>query len=680
MKYGKINNVNVYHYTEFNEFYNANRSLFYRGRKFYKNITVDNRKIKTYYYDIPMSFDIETTSISKEIGSYCYIWQFQITDHCFIGRSLSEYVDFINILSDKLNLSENKKIIVYVHNLSYEFQFIKDFFIIKNVLATKTHQPITAETDTVIYKCSLKLSGMSLDTLSHTVGAKKLTGYLDYDKKRNSSTVLTVKEIKYCIEDVNIIIKYITEQRDIYGEIKKIPNTLTGRVRKELRDNVTTEYKNIMKNLTISGIGEYQLLKEAYQGGFTHSNYTFTDITVKDIVSYDFNSSYPARFIYNNFPMSRGVKVNTGNITHDKLNEYINKYCCIMKCKLTELCVKEEKECIIPKHKCKAVNSVINNNRIMSADELIITLTDVDFRNIIKFYDYEEIYISDLYIYKRGRLPDYLINTVIKWYREKNELKNVKGSETQYNLRKILLNSLYGCSVTDVIQDTVTYHNGWLINTGETPDDKIKKYNDSDKLFFYPWGVFCTAYARNELFNIIYDMGKNYIYSDTDSVKCVRNEKTEAIITGYNLKYIEMKKKSNIYIDKIGEAEFDGHYDIFKTLGSKRYIYTADGVTHITLSGIRNKGKKYIINKYGKYGVYKYFNNGLAVPADDTGKLTHFYIDTEPTPYILTDYNGVTEEVIITSSVYLENAPFSLTVDEAYINFLLGYRSKVNGI
>ena len=55
--------------------------------------------------------------------------------------------------------------------------------------------------------------------------------------------------------------------------------------------------------------------------------------------------------------------------------------------------------------------------------------------------------------------------------------------------------------VTDIIRDVIGYDNELEWNTKETNAQKeLEKYNKSRRRFnFYPWGVFCTAYSRRNL-------------------------------------------------------------------------------------------------------------------------------------------------------------------------------------
>ena len=116
---------------------------------YYKNAdyTVKNdivRKNGRVYDDNIYSFDIETTSVflsakneisdfdySKKPENYTdldkigfmYIWQFSINSDVYYGRTVPELIEFLTAL--KKNIIATK--IVYVHNLGFEFQFLRNF-------------------------------------------------------------------------------------------------------------------------------------------------------------------------------------------------------------------------------------------------------------------------------------------------------------------------------------------------------------------------------------------------------------------------------------------------------------------------------------------------------------------------------------------------------------------------
>src|SRR5699024_4136575 len=78
-------------------------------------------------YELVTSFDIETTSYSNngEDIAFMYIWQFSIENYVVYGRTWEEYFDFIDKVREVGEVTPGQQLIIWVHNLSFEFQFIR---------------------------------------------------------------------------------------------------------------------------------------------------------------------------------------------------------------------------------------------------------------------------------------------------------------------------------------------------------------------------------------------------------------------------------------------------------------------------------------------------------------------------------------------------------------------------
>ena len=79
------------------------------------------------YVNIPAAFDIETSSfyINGEKQSTMYIWMFGIDNMVTYGRTWTEFETFIHVLEKVMGLNFDTRLVVYVHNLAYEFQFMR---------------------------------------------------------------------------------------------------------------------------------------------------------------------------------------------------------------------------------------------------------------------------------------------------------------------------------------------------------------------------------------------------------------------------------------------------------------------------------------------------------------------------------------------------------------------------
>ena len=679
------------------------------GLTYLFNKTIKKRNGPTYCKDI-VTFDIETTNTYHEGNKVAYMYAFGIcinSSYVYIGRTWTDFIEMITLIKNHLGLNKDKHLIIWVHNLAFEFQFIRDLFVWESVFSIDNRTPIKAVTfDGIEFRCSYVLSGYSLASVAKNLVAhdvKKLVGNLDYDLIHNPTTPLTQLEIDYLVNDVVIVSYYIEEQISEYKNILRIPLTNTGRVRKHIfnatmytkdkkgRAVKNRKYIDLIQSLTISQ-DEYLQLKRGFQGGFTHANVMYVGKTVDDVTSYDFTSSYPAVMLSEKFPMSKGTVI-TLKDKNDFIYHIDNNACLF---DVTFYDLEENIELYdnpLSFSKCKVSGDYeLNNGRIVSAKQVTTTLTEVDYKIIRTFYHFSKMTVKNFRVYKKDYLPKPFIEAILELYKNKTTLKGVSGSEVEYQRSKGMLNSCYGMCVTDVAKDEIIFNGSEWYTKAVDVDKVLENYNKSYKrTLFYPWGVWITAYARRNLFTAIYTIGEDYIYSDTDSVKIKNADKYQDYFNKYNQAVISKVSKCLEYykIDiesaapktikgsskPIGVWDYDGHYKQFKTLGAKRYMCTYDDDSlHITIAGLgKERGCNYIKKQNNPYD---FFNDGMSVPAEDTGKLTHTYIDsTDDDNFIqqcdITDYQGNTETITLTSFVHLEKAPFQITIQPAFKDYII---------
>lgn len=660
-----------------------------------------------YYYNIECGFDIETTSlmVQDRKSAFMYVWMFGIKDTIFYGRTWEELLFLLKEISKILELNEFNQLICYIHNMGYEFQFMQKYFNWTNVFAVDERKPIKASCDLGIeFRDSYILSGMSLDKTAENLTnhkIEKLVGNLDYDLIRTQDTVLSDKELSYCENDVRIILAYINEQMALSGDIAKIPLTNTGRVRKYVGDNCYytnkshkksssgkyKRYSDLMKNLQVTE-EDYKMLKRAFQGGYTHANANHVNKVIENVSSYDFTSSYPACMLSEKYPMSSSVELKPKSIK--EFNEMRKKYCLVFDVEFTNIISTFEHENYISESKCmKLDNKIVNNGRVVKAEKLVTTITNVDFDIIEQTYKWDKMAIGNVIGYYKNFLPKPIIESVLNLYEDKTTLKGVEDKEVEYMLSKGMLNSTYGMSVTDIVKEVNTYNNVEWIKEPSSIEDDIKKYNKSKKRFlYYPWGVFITAYARRNLWSGILAIKEHYIYSDTDSIKCYNSEEHKEYFEKYNrivlmkmgamCEYYDIDKErlkpKNIYgVDKeIGIWDYEGTYSRFKTLGAKRYLVEEDGNMFLTVAGLSKKnGIQYMSEKcnHDNTKVFNMFNDNLYIPPENTGKMTHTYID-DPQEYTVQDYQGHESHILTKTGIHLSKCDFTLSISIEYGTFI----------
>lgn len=194
------------------------------------------------YYNIPCAFDCEASSFydgESKVG-IMYVWTLGIDGLVVMGRTWEEYVEVMRRLVEGLHVDRTVRLLVYVHNLGYDFQFFRKWFHWTKVFAISPRTPLYAlSTDGVEYRCSYLLSGYGLAKLGdelRTFKVAKLVGDLDYSLVRHSGTELTPEEIGYCVNDVKVVMAYIAERMESDGDLARLPLTKTGYVRTYCRN------------------------------------------------------------------------------------------------------------------------------------------------------------------------------------------------------------------------------------------------------------------------------------------------------------------------------------------------------------------------------------------------------------------------------------------------------------
>ena len=120
------------------------------------------------YVALPCSYDIETTSfrIREDRLATAYAMIINIDSNMYIARTWEEVEYIFGRLPNIFKLGESRHLIIYVHNLPFDFQFTAPHLNIQQVFATDTHEPLYAIANGIEFRCSYKLSGKSLENLA----------------------------------------------------------------------------------------------------------------------------------------------------------------------------------------------------------------------------------------------------------------------------------------------------------------------------------------------------------------------------------------------------------------------------------------------------------------------------------------------------------------------------------
>ena len=634
------------------------------------------------------SFDIETTSylildgkqvsgieyqnLTKEeqeraeFRSCMYIWMFSINDIVYYGRTWEEFKKFLN----RLEMYSKEKKIVFIHNLSFEFQFLKGVFNFTDVMARKSHKVMRCffEDYNIELRCTYMMSNCALKYLPKLfdLPVKKQVGDLDYTLIRTPNTEITTQEMKYCENDCLVIYYYIQRELETYERVDKIPLTSTGHVRRELKERISEDwnYKNKVKKAINTDPHIYNLLQDAFVGGYTHANWIYTDEIIKNVDSWDFTSSYPYILVTHQFPSTEFKRCYIKDVKNMS-----KRFAYILVVKFKNIKCKYFNN-FISQSKCRNIKGgKYDNGRIIEAEELETTITDIDFYFILESYNcqYE---IEEIYYSKYDFLPKQFIEFVLEKYVNKTEFKNVEGKEVEYMKEKNKFNSLYGMSVTNMIRDEVIFDNkeGWFEKPLTNMEIISALQNEKKKGFLsFAYGVWVTAYARSNLLKNVIKLDEYVIYCDTDSMK-LKQGYNKNVIEEYNnfvhKKIDYVSKTLEIPIEKfspkdvfgerhiLGVFDSDGKYNEFITQGAKKYAITKwikkekikDNmniikienekalVLEITVAGVPKQGAKALKD-------LSEFKDNFVFNFKDTNKNLVIYCENQK-EFCLTDYQG----------------------------------------
>lgn len=606
-----------------------------------------------------------------------YIWQWQIgKDITVIGRTWEEFLDVVNRMKDVL---EGDYIVVYVHNLSYEFQFLRGIYSFgqDEVFAVKSRKVLRCfMLDCLEFRCSYLHSNMNLDTYLSKFGVehKKLT--LDYNKKRYPWTELTDDELAYCVNDVKGLVEALTVEMAHDGDtLYTIPLTSTGYVRRDAKKAM----RKVARGYIVEQLPDYEtykMLREAFRGGNTHANRWYSCRTIHNVNSADRSSSYPDVMLNCNFPISKFYKLGERDYKYvlDLLKQ--KGKACLFRCAFTGIKLRRDDwGCpYLALGKCRKVTTAaLDNGRILSADYLETTLTDVDLRIVLKEYTFEDVVFRDVAYARYGRLPLELRKTIINYYRLKTELKGVEGQELLYLKSKNKLNSLYGMCAQDPVKQDILYILGQFMEQNENPET-ILENNNKRAFLTYAWGVWVTAWARLRLEeglelahgDINDPKAPQFIYCDTDSVKYTGNINW----SNYNNnRKVESKSSNAFATDPFGETHYMGVFEMehsmvdFRTMGAKKYVSreTYNSPLTLTVAGVN---KKKGAEELAKAGGIDSFVEGFTFR--DAGGLEAVYNDSPEFAY----YEVEGRKIQITSNVYLKPSTYTLGLSADYARLL----------
>ena len=567
---------------------------------------------------------------------------------CLWGDKPSDCVKTVETVNNSMN---GTKTVVYVHNLAYDWVFLRKFFILSfgdpaYQLNTKPHYPIMIQFENgVELRDSLILSQRSIEKWGADMNVlhQKAVGKWEYDRIRCQQDPLTEDELLYISNDVIAGVECLDAlRRTLQKRHAGMPYTATGIVRNDCREAGKPSKAHDWYTRNMADFEWYQAAESCYHGGYTHASRHIVGWVENDVKCFDFASSYPYVMLSEKFPCEAFQAVDLDKVKLTVDDVLSSSYACMVEFCASGVELKDYFEPMpnLQLYKCEYVlNPVVDNGRILKAEMIDIFVTEVDLAIIMQQYKFREKSLKKAWISSKDYLPKWFTDFVYQLFVDKTQLKGV--DQIRYNIAKAKINACYGMTVQKICKDEITenYETGEYVITSCMTEEE---YNKSVKRFssFLPYyiGVYVTAYAMRNLYRLG-SCVEDWLYTDTDSIYG----------TGWNMKKVD---QYNDYCKKLlaargypgvehkgreywlGVAELDGEYSEFKTLGAKRYCCrdTGTGQLKITVAGVPKKtGVKCLNDDINN------FVEGLVFDGETTGKLTHVYTYVDE---IYTDQSG----------------------------------------
>lgn len=569
-----------------------------------KIITKKDKKVS----DIIISFDIETTRIDipeeNRINhqSIMYLWQLGVlykgNTYTMYGRTWKSFFYFYEKIQEF-----GVPLIIWVHNLSHEFQFLSGFinFSKEDVFCLKSRKILKATDRNITFRCSYLHCNMSLDKYAKTWKVT-LKSKMDYEVERYPWTPLDNEVIDYSCRDVEALCESLSAEMSFDNDtLLTVPYTSTSYVRRDLKRLL---YANPW---TLKKVKEcypdarlYKKLRDAFRGGDTHANRHYSGKIINtEVHSYDEVSAYIYSIVCQKYPVTPFKPCQK---TPDISFIIKHKYAYLFYAEFENIRLKSFFDSIPYISESKNLLSYseigdmnLDNGRILSAERIKLCLTDYDIEIISNEYEWSKIIITDIEYSEYGYLPKPYRESAMDYFVKKTQ--NDKGTYI-YSKSKNKLNSLYGMHAENPVHENTQYINGEYKKHGITSEyieSELKKGKEH-AFTCYTWGCWTTAHARYNLWELQNIVRSDLIYGDTDSSKFCGDYSSD--IDTINNRRIEIDKKMGGYAyDKKGNIHYLGIFEKepdmseFITLGAKKYAYrdNESGKLHITVSGVSSK-------------------------------------------------------------------------------------------
>lgn len=619
------------------------------------------------YANVLATFDIETTNMRDIKQSFMWHWQACIEGKVIVGRTWDEFSEFLERIHE--SLPEDLCFVWYVHNLAFEFQFLRAIHhfderplrpgIDSEVFCVTGRKVVRALIgERFEFRCSYFLTNMSLREFLKKMNIEHQKTDMDYDEIRYPWSDISDEDLAYCIADVLGLYEALKVMLAAdHHTLASVPMSSTGYVRADFKRAMRRDPDALaVVRSCAPTYNVYLHLRRAFRGGNTHCNRCYTGVILDHVNSYDRASSYPDVLVNMPYP----VKPFYIDLKVKHLSDLWDRTPYVLFVQFEEIELQDPFDgCpYIPVHKCQTLSGEINDNgRVIKAKRLSIYITDIDYMIIKDMYQWKSDKVISCYRSEYGRLPKPMIDVTMDYYRKKTELKGVDGQEVYYTKSKNKLNSIYGMCATNPVRTTLRFNGKEFIPLEDNEEILLERANKR-AFTVYAWGCWCTAWARYWLQRAIDLCGHQFVYCDTDSVKFIG----DVDLSDLNDEIRELSERHAAYADDpkgcrhyLGVYELDTKepYKKFCSLGAKKYAYEDNKGLHITIAGVSKSGAEEMqtINNFREGFIFT-----------KAGGMEATYNDE--------DDNGTLEidghKIKLTPNIYLEQSTYRLGITMEY--------------
>lgn len=678
----------------------------------YEQTTNDYRRQHAYAPYIA-AFDLESTNYPAAGLAWMYVWSFAIGDQVAYGRTWDDLREFAANVKAALHINYHHKLVVYVHNLKFDFGFFRSELPIDGKILAKSKHEIVCCTvcDCMEYRDSYNYTEMALSRMGEEIGLSKLTGY-DYAKIRHAKTPLTDSELAYISRDVEVLVKYYTAEAKRYGDPGRIPYTATQRVKKILYAHESASGGKSLKSMVSARQLDHKKpedqkilkkLRTAFFGGYNYCTIACKNQVIPDVDDWDANSHYIAQILLHKYPLTRFAPLPTPRTVEQledmrrKRGPYRNK-ALLITLSYRDLESKLPDVAFLPIYAKNYHMIDLTDRRSMRAQKLLrsdagtMTLTDIDFELLCKYYSNStKIVILEVLGSDMGYLPDYITDTCVDLYAKKSAAKSklhairqqrvpTAAEEAEYNRIKAYLNRIYGIFVQDPIRAA------YICINGSVEIDKDKRITSTQTRYspvLYQWGVWVAAWARYELLSLFWalclDMPHdittyNYqiLYCDTDSIKGygLDTDKIQAYNSTIRREvedYCRRRRLDPQTLAGLGEFERE-HYVAFKTTGIKQYCFATDNgdfvyrVSGLARPRVDDDGRE--VSYFSQFCTiadkFAAFDADMIIPPEQTGLMQTIFGGRRDA-ITVEDYTGIQDTITVNSFVLLTPKGFGMS-------------------